>query len=127
MQTNPLTNAWRKRVDHKLNTLTRNYEDLSTRLDSYQKSLDTNTNLTKSINTKIDDLIATTADVVALSQKAKLGGKVLRWLLRTTHFIVVQIGQLGVAVLVVLSAYFVIKSAAPWAKAFVNIFNGNLS
>ena len=117
---------WRRRVDKKLNYLSKGHEDLTARLDVYEKSIDDNTRITKSIDKKVDELISNTATAVELATRAKWTTRAICWVAKVSQKILIQIGQIGVGILFLLTLYFIVQSSGDWAKGFVNIFNGNL-
>jgi hypothetical protein len=121
------TSAWRKRVDTKLNVLTKGHQELNDRLDVYTKSLSQNTEITKSIDKKIDDLILRTAIAVEIAARAKWTAMAGKTLWRLAQRSAQLIGMFGVALLTVLTFYWVTHSNGSWGKAFINIFNGNLN
>ena len=118
---------WRRRVDKKLNYLSKGHEDLTARLDVYEKSIDNNTKITRGIDEKVDALIEKTQVAVDLATKASLTAKVAHWIIFISQKILIQIGQIGVGILFLLTLYFIARSSGDWAKGFVNIFNGNLN
>ncbi len=118
---------WRRSVDRKLNALTVNYTDLNARLDSYAKDMSKNTELTKGIDQKIDDLVKATSDAVDLAKRANITSKLVRWFWQFSHQMIIWVGQAGVFLVTILAAYYVFRGAGSWGKAFVNIFNGNLN
>jgi hypothetical protein len=118
---------WRRSVDRKLNTLQANYVGLSDRLDQYSKDMAKNTDLTKGIDKKIDDLIDATATAVDFAKRAKWTSTIVRVFWKLSHQMIVWVGQAGVFMVTILAAYYVVRGAGSWGKAFVNIFNGNLN
>ena len=121
------TGAWRRRVDTKLTYLSKGHKDLTDRLDVYEKSMDDNTKITKGIDKKVDDLIVKTTAAVEYAARVSLTSRALSWLARWSQRVLIQVGQIGVGILFLLSLYFVFKNSGDWGKAFINIFNGNLS
>ena len=119
--------AWRKRVDQKVNYLSKGHEDLTARLDIYAKSMDDNTSLTKKIDRKIDDLMETTKTAVEFAERARWTAKAVRWFWAFSRQMMVWIGQFGVALVTVFTLYWVFEKGGSWTKAFINIFNGNLN
>ncbi len=121
------TGAWRRRVDTKLTYLSKGHKDLTDRLDLYEKSMDVNTKITKGIDTKVDDLIIKTTAAVEYAARVSLTSRAVSWLVHVSQKVLVQVGQIGVGILFLLTLYFVARNSGGWAKAFINIFNGNLS
>lgn len=119
-------NTWRKSVDRKLAMLAVNYKDLNDRLDTYVKDMQKNTDLTRGIDKKIDDLIVRTAIAVEIAQRAKWTAMAGRLMWKWTTRIAVALGQYGVAVLVILTGWYVWHQHENWGAAFIRIFNGNL-
>ena len=119
--------AWRRRVDVKLNFLTKGYEELSATITGYAQERADHMVLTKSIDKKLDDLTASTQDMVNFANRAKLTTRFLKWVGCRTQKIMTLIGQMGVALLTVLTFYWVVEKGGSWTKAFINIFNGNLN
>jgi hypothetical protein len=107
--------------------LSKGHKDLTDRLDVYEKSMDDNTKITKGIDRKVDDLIEKTAAAVAYAQRVSLTSRAFSWLVHFSQKMLVQVGQIGVGILFLLTLYFVFRNSGDWGKAFINIFNGNLS
>ncbi len=118
--------AWRKRVDMKLNTLTKGHEELTARLDTYQLKMTENTTITKGIDTKIDNLILQTAVAVELAAKAKWTAMSIRWFWASVQKLIVWITQFGKAAVLVLMFYYVFKLGGDWTQNLWVILKGNL-
>ncbi len=118
--------AWRRRVDQKLNFLSKGHEDLNARLDKYELEMGENTKITKRIDTKIDDLITATAVAVDIAAKARWTGKAVRFFWTFSQKMAIWVGQFGVAAVTIFTLYYVFKIGGSWTKSFINIFNGNL-
>ncbi len=119
--------AWRRRVDQKLNFLTKGYEDLTATITGYAQERADHMVLTKKIDKKLDDLIDNTKDMVDLATKLSFTARLFKWLGSKSHKLMVWIGQFGVALVTVLTFYWVVESKGSWSRLFINIFNGNLS
>ena len=106
--------AWRKRVDRSLATLTRGYKGLAAQQDALKEHIDTaiaeNTTVTLRVESKLDKIIAdavvltaATAPVVHLVLSTKRWAKIMRVLATCGHTTAVWLGQWSVALMAIVS------------------------
>ncbi len=121
-------NSWKRRVDKKLNDLSKGHDNLQERLDSYVKDMADNTALTKKIDKKLDDLIISTHGLVEFAMRASRTGRVFKWLGEKSQKLASILGQYGMALLLVSTFVYMYEHAKPgeWIKSFISIFNGNV-
>lgn len=100
--------AWRKRVDRKLNSLTKGYDELSLRIDAQ----------TERIDKKLDTLITRTEPAIRIAHKASWVTTGVHWAGHAIHKVMRWLGEVGFGVLMLFTFLYIFSKS----KSFVEFF-----